>query len=248
MSIELPLIPGSLPTGFCPETEQERYNKYLELGYAQLDNGSGWAIHVSDTAPVADRRGDTVWLKLDADRPLRLYKFEGGYWTSLHPIPAGGNERMIWVGNPTQLWAYDEGGGSDPSVTIPTALTGAFWEVDTEFDARTLVGAGTLPLSGTAIVNTTIGGVDQTILTKEQIPPHQHKMGFQSNTADGVNKEYLFNAQSDYSTATAKFDTEDGSNNGVGLAGVAAAHDNMPPYYGVYIAKRTIRTHYTSAA
>lgn len=249
---DLPLIPGSLPVKWCPLTEQERYNKFFALGVARLDSGSGWNIHVSDTAPTADRRGDTLWLKLSGTDPIRLYKYTQGYWAARNPIAPsnsvdGASLRWLWVGTLSNLWSLDGGSGDDPSVVAPTAFTGAMWEEDTDFAARMPLGVGTLPLSTTAVAVTGTGGVDQTVLTKAQIPPHQHKLGFQESTADGSNPSYLYGNQPDISVATRVYITEDGSALGLGDgAGAATAHNNMPPYVGVYFIKRTIREFYTS--
>ena len=127
--MDLPLIPGSLPVGWCPASEQDRYNKYFALGIAQLSLGTGYTIKYSDTQPTPEERANTLWYKTIGGVPDRLYVYYNGYWSAQHEAPADGEERRLWVGSEANVWAYDGGDGTDPGAggANVTAQTGAMF-------------------------------------------------------------------------------------------------------------------------
>src|SRR6266852_4970670 len=70
---------------------------------------------------------DKLWIKTDnAGNPIGQFIFNGR-WIWPHETPASGQERRIWVGQESDLWAYDGGDGTDPTAIPPTAVSGAMW-------------------------------------------------------------------------------------------------------------------------
>lgn len=256
---DLPLIPGTLPVGYCPADEQARYNKYFALGYAQLAAGTGWSVKVDPASPSVDERINTLWLKTGAaGEPERLYKYFDGYWSSPHPVPASSDFRtLVAAGSEADVWALDGGDGSDPTAVPPTDHTGAMWEVDHTFDFRIPMGAGTNPTAydGGAATVLSVGGTagaERHTLSSDEMPAHTHPNAsnqfyrWEADGNDGIagQGEGLV-GYDDYSghpggPATAYEPVTDSTGGG-------KSHDSLPPVKGVFLIKRTIRQFYTAA-
>lgn len=139
MSTPVILTPPVLPEGMCFATEQERANAYFGLASAEV-GGEYTTWNIGTTTPTVDNNG-FPWLKLNPDGTLDgVYTFSSGAWVRPYPFPAGPNGlRMLWVGSTTDLNTYD--GGSAGAVT---AMTGPFWEVDTDWADKIPRGVGTV--------------------------------------------------------------------------------------------------------
>lgn len=129
--------PGSVPPGFCPATEQERFNLYATLLSGVLP-GTYSTFIVSSSQPTVDQQS-FPWIKVNADGSLiGIYTFANGAWVRPHPVLAGPNAfRTLWVGSTGDLATYD--GGDAGAIT---STTGAFWEVDTDWTDKIVIGAG----------------------------------------------------------------------------------------------------------
>jgi microcystin-dependent protein len=243
--MDLPLIPGTLAVGWCPSSEQDRYNKYFALGVAQLSLGTGYTIKVSDTPPTAEERTTTLWHKTIAGVPDLLYIYYSGYWIAKHEAPAGGDERRFFMGSEADVWAYDGGDGTDPGAggANVTDYTGAMWRVDHDFDFRFPIGAGTNPVAydgsaATSIGVAATGGVERVALSEDELPAHTHKFEddqfgkWQADGNDSDDNEGLIGSV--VGTAGA-YEPETDSTGG------DKSHTNMPPYKGVYFIRRTGR-------
>lgn len=244
---QLELVPGTLPTNFCPSGAgalQTIYETMFALAYANLPAGAGYTIKVSATAPSADEQTTVVWVKVDGSGfPLGWYKYQSGFWCM--PATQTGHpedERRIFMGAESDVWAYDGGDGSNPSTSAPTQYTGAMWEVDHTFDARFPLGAGTLPLAGTAVAVGATGGLDQVTIAEAQLPVHHHSFTVEALNASGDGSGCLTGGKDDAISprpdGTYTNDTED-TGSGTALA-------IMPPYKAVYFLKRTARRFYTA--
>lgn len=245
---QLELVPGTLPVGVCfsgANALQQIYELFFKLGYAALPAGAGYSIKVSDvgTPPSADEQSTVVWVPLNgSSQPLGWFKYQGGAW--LMPSTMGDHpedERRIFVGSESDVWAYDGGDGTNPSAVVPTSTTGAMWEVDHTFDARFPLGAGTLAVSGTVVAVGATGGTDQTTITEAQLPAHHHEVTVEALNASGDGSGCLTGGKDDAISprpdGTWTGDTED--------TGSGSAFDKMPPYKAVYLIKRTVRRYYT---
>lgn len=247
MATNYPLTPGSLASNCYPDKPQSLYNEMFAQGFVQLEIQG---VVLSATEPDPDDR-DKLWIELDASsNPVRHWIFANGLWRWPHEVPAAPNshERRLWVGTEAELETYD--GGSAGTVSD---VSGPFWEVDHDFDQRIPIGPGTLPDSGTVIAVGDEGGSDETTLTTDQMPEHSHLMFEEANSATGLSGSS--NAANKSATTTTNIDDDNDYNIGTsGLeenfpatagktsdVGGGSTHDNMPPYRGVFLIKRTER-------
>lgn len=224
------LTPPSLPVGYCPLNYQNLANDIISGTQATFNSAIGNSFfNFGSTTPALNNQ---VYPWLDEDG--NWWVFNGGYWNRKNPVPPGTFERRIFIGTTNDLLSYD---GGDGTSNAPTNYTGAMWEVDTNFQARFPVGAGTFAASGVVTVggtttSTAIAGEDQHTLTVPEIPAHTHNF-FPLVTADANNG----GANGVQYGTTANVATSS--------TGGGAAHNNLPPFYGVYFIKRSARVYYT---
>ena len=251
MSTEIPLTSGVLPSS-CYSTYQALYEDMFRYGTATLAEGSLKYI-IGNTAPGADDR-DKFWIQTDAsENPIRQWIFNDGAWIWPHPIaPDSGSGRGIitlFNGAASDVDTLDGGVAGTAG-----AKTGPFWEIVGDLAGRFPMGVGTLE-DGTSVAVTNTGGAERVTLTSGQIPEHQHKgkafyRSEQSSagTSDpsGLADSCEHESQGHTASSTQRF-----SEAGVltteidGTSG--ESHPNIPPYYGVYFIKRTIRKYYTAS-
>ncbi len=228
---------------------------YLEaLGVANVpDNITGITYGPTDPQPEGIAR---PWFNTTVNRLYNWNTTFGG-WTSLYwPPPKPATDSLvgpvfIWNGTEAQLKLWDE--GQNDVIVGAEQFTGPFWEIAGEMAARMPVGVGTLPLSGTGLVVTNTGGVDQLAITAAALPAHRH---FVSLEPDTDTTSYL----ADQAAENGGFGATGAS--GLRFQNVAATKvgqtretgnapddlqklDNMPPYYTVYFIRRTLRKFYT---
>lgn len=198
----------------------------------------------TDSTPAVEDRGK-LWHKRtgspDGAPSGRLYAYYGGAWVSPNPVAASSDERRVFVGSEADVWSYDGGDGTDPTVTPPTDAAGAMWEVDHDFDFRFPLGAGTSPKPTTVAVGDT-GGSEEVTLTKDQLGGHTHtgtltggpNLGAAGGTS-GVDE-----GNGDREPITEKYSwTVD-----IDPAGNNDPHSNMPPFLSVFFIRRTARVYY----
>lgn len=222
------LVKGTVPAGTCFGSVEELYNTFVDLTTAYV-NGAYSLFNYGDTEPSAADR-DKPWIKTVGGFPDKTYIFADGYWLCKHPTPTGGSERRIWVGSLNDLKTYE--GGTDTTVT---SYSGPFWEEDTSLQAKFPVGVGTFGTGTVVNVNNT-GGSEEVTLTAAQLPAHTHDFklnGFNASQDSNSGNEYGFDGRSEQDLVTES-------------TGGGEAHDNIPPYYGVYFIKRTGRIYYTA--
>lgn len=227
------LIPGSLPTTCYPQDVQTLYNLFCQLSTVQFPGLTG--VIISDTQPVATDR-DKAWLKTSGTAPLwpPVFIYFNGKWVARHPVDAGASERRLWVGLEADLTSYDGGDGNAPG-----DASGPMWAVDHTFDARFLVAPGTLPSTTMIAVNGT-GGEETHVLTTDEMPSHNHPTltqpsnGFLVDISSG-------GSGTDVGGSLIKTDLTTGNTGG------DKAHNNLPPYIGVFVIKRTGRVYYLGA-
>ena len=224
------LTAPSLPANYCPASYQKLANDIIGGTQATFNSTIGNSFfNFGPTYPAINNR---IYPWLDENGQWWIY--DQGFWSYKNTVAANGYDRRIFVGTTTDLLSYDGGDGTSGA---PTNYTGAMWMVDTLFDARFPVGAGTFAASGAVAVNgtataTSIVGEDQHTLTVPEIPAHTHNF-FPLVTADANNG----GANGVQYGTTANVATSS--------TGGGAAHNNLPPFYGVYFIKRTSRVYYT---
>lgn len=228
------LTPPNLPIGYCPTNYQQLANDIVSGTQANFNSSIGNSFFNFGNSTPALNNQVYPWLDSDGN----WWVFQGGYWARKNPVAIGSDERRIYVGSTTNLQTYD--GGDTNTIS---AYTGPMWEVDTAFEARFPVGAGTFAASGVVSVNgtttsTAIAGEDKHTLITAEIPPHSHSMTWDSQDTAGGNQLKTLYLGPD---ANAFNDI----NKNTGDSGSGAAHNNLPPFYGVYFIKRTARVYYT---
>lgn len=146
MSLPVNIVVGNLPAGYCFTTPQQLLNDFAsQLTLTVAGNFNGVIIQ----ADIPDAAYNSyLWLRItSANMPIMPFLFGGGQWVWPHPDAPSSGLRKIWAGpndgTPTGLWTLDGGDGTDPIATPPTATSGSFWQVDTAFEFRLPMGAGT---------------------------------------------------------------------------------------------------------
>jgi hypothetical protein len=229
------LTPPSLPVGYCPLNYQSLANDIISGTQATFNSSIGNSFFNYGASTPALNNQVYPWLDEKGNWWVRV----NGYWARQHPILVNSPERRIFVGTAADVLSYDGGDGT----AVASQMAGPMWEVDTAFDARFPVGVGAFAASGTVNVNgttttTSVAGEDQHLLTTAEIPSHTHSMTWDSqDTAGGNQLKTLYlgpdaNVPNDITKNT-------------GSTGGDTAHNNLPPFYGVYFIKRTIREYYT---
>lgn len=235
----LPIVPPSLPSGYCPTTWQQLANEIVGKAVVQFTSSSFTVVITSATAPAATDR-DKLWFNTNDDR---IYRFHDGAWLNEHEEAPSGLARRIYIGTLTQLQTYD-GGDTDASGDA----SGPMWERDTDFNDRIPIGVGST-LATT--VGTNYGDSDASItLSDTNIQDHRHFIAANLNvssqpaptasnqiaySAGGTgNENYIFQGTSTGATI--------GRTSTVGAAtGANEAFSILNPVRGVYLVKRTAR-------
>lgn len=229
------LTAPSLPANYCPASYQKLANDIIGGTQATFNSTIGNSFfNFGPTYPAINNR---IYPWLDENGQWWIY--DQGFWLRKNIVAASGYDRRIFVGTTTDLLSYDGGDGT----ATATTTTGPMWEVDTLFDARFPVGVGAFAASGSVAVqgtatSTSIVGEDQHTLTIPEMPKHTHSMTWDSNDTSGgdqLNTLY-YGPEANIPNNMIK-DT--------GSTGGDVAHNNLPPFYGVYFIKRTIRVYYT---
>jgi len=229
------LTAPSLPANYCPASYQKLANDIIGGTQATFNSTIGNSFfNFGPTYPAINNR---IYPWLDENGQWWIY--DQGFWLRKNIVAASGYDRRIFVGTTTDLLSYDGGDGT----ATATTLTGPMWEVDTEFEARFPVGVGAFVASGAVAVlgkttSTSIAGEDQHTLTVPEMPKHTHSMTWDSNDTSGgdqLNTLY-YGPEANIPNNMIK-DT--------GSTGGDVAHNNLPPFYGVYFIKRTSRVYYT---
>lgn len=230
------LTPPSLPVGYCPNNYQQLANDIISGTQATFNSSIGNSFfNFGPTTPALNNQ-IYPWLDEDGNWWVRV----NGYWARKNPIAFNSSERRIFVGTAADVLSYDGGDGTATSTNI---MTGPMWVVDTSFDARFPVGVGAFTASGTVSVNgtttsTAISGEDQHTLTVAEIPSHTHLMTWDSQDTSGGNQLKTLYLGPDANVLN------DITKN-TGSSGGDTAHNNLPPFYGVYFIKRSGRVYYT---
>jgi len=243
------LTPPSLPVSYCPLNYQNLANDIIGGTQAVFNSTIGNSFfNFGPTFPAINNR-IYPWL----DEAGQWWIYSQGVWLYKNPVAANGYDRRIFVGTTTDLLSYDGGDGT----AVAGDTSGPMWMVDTLFDARFPVGVGAFAASGAVAVlgtatSTSVVGEDKHTLTLPELAAHTHNVaikvfghggedGDRSAADGGTTSNTVTNNTTVFPTSTLDPD--------LGASAVSAggdiAHNNLPPFYGVYFIKRTNRIYYT---
>jgi hypothetical protein len=244
MSTNISLTMGTLSKSCYGDLQEYAVDLVSQMTGTVLDGSLKYII--SETAPGADDR-DKLWIKTSSGAPVRQYIFYNGAWVWPHHIPAGDTKLQIYKGSADSVATLD--GGTAGAVR---SSSGPFWEIDTDLSGKFPLGAGTLP-SGTEVDSGTTGGSETVTLTSDQLPDHGHLGEAYYRAQAGPASTSDPSGLADATLHENSGHTNNASYNSFNKAGVITtsmsgtsgqAHNNMPPYYGVYFIKRTARQYY----
>lgn len=200
-------------------------------------DGDATFFNDGDTTPAPDNRVYpwTPQSYSGGTPPAFMYHYVSGAWIMPHPMPEGAV--IMYTGSEASIDTFD--GGEAGTITD---TTGPMWEKLDTMDARFPIGPGTLP-SGDVIAVGDTGGAEEVTLEEENIPLHELQ-AYSLN--DGANLNSVGLIADDDRNATANPDPIDSF--GGDEDGATVAHNNMPPYTGIFFIKRTARKYYRRPA
>lgn len=232
MAEDIAIHAKSLPSGFCPTTEQARLNAYASALVGVTTTAVELFVVDSATPAISSK----VWIRLNSDGSIdRPYKVVDGAWKSRHPLQPG--SIMLWRGAQADIANID--GGIAGTATIDT---GPFWKEITEAigrtavhpdPSRTLLQNQTVTGGGSAVIVGSTGGEERHTLAATEIPNHVHSL-FTANINTGSGTAAGVIATSGNSFATGNPTTSP----------IGQAHQNMQPFIGMYYVERTTRIFY----
>lgn len=257
MSTPITLVPGTLGYSCFPNDPQQLNVDIITLARAFL-NENFPGIYVGDTEPPADQR-DRIWFNTVSQK---LYQYISGAWQRTYEVPADADVEWIWKGAENDLITF--AGGSAGAVG---PSTGPLWEVDHLIDGRVLIGPGTIPTAdpvATVAIGATqdslgnAGEAKHTLTDLEgAVAQHEHAFGLTNpgnddaffrkkgaaGTVVGFNGYYITGSNGNIETpqTTADLFTMPAGSDAKGVT--AVGHNNMMPFIGRFVIKRTSRVY-----
>lgn len=244
------VTPGNLPSPYCFTTFQRLNEDILTNAIYEFQSNIGNTFfNWGSTTPSTDNE-IYPWLRTDAGFLDGWYNHTGNGWLKANPEAASSIKRIILVGSESDVWSYDGGDGSDPSVVGNLGnYFGAMWEIDTAMALKIPMGAGTLPVAGVLAIGATLGAETHT-LTAAELPAHKH---LEAGIFTPDHPETYDAGTGNVTDATASGKAIDVTSAGghdrirpytANDGGDGDAHSILPPVYGVYFCKRTSRIFY----
>lgn len=247
MSIPMQVIPGIIPAGYCPSSEQNRLNLYASLLSITFPLTAG-TFNYGNTVPVPDQQS-FPWIRTNSDgTPDGLYVYANGAWIRPHPVPP--NSPIIFAYNGTlgSIATYD--GGEVGSVS--TADSGPMWAPATTDgnapagDGSNVIGYGQFLVGQSANFpqGSTGGEASHTMILSELVPHVHSPLTTGSFCIDGAP------AGNGGLVAGSLVQIEDttGYAGGTGttpsIPGTATPFNITPPFLSVYYISRTNRVYY----
>lgn len=222
---EISFLAGTFPEGTCFASEQERALAIVENLRGFLPGNYSTYVIQSATPDPEDQ--DKVWIADDG----RQYLFELpglGAWVSRHPMAPG--SIMFYGGTEASIPTFD--GGEAGAISD---AAGPMWEKVSASDARFILTPGTLP-SGTIVAVGSSGGNETKTLAIAELPAHTHDVELRPTESGGTANMYADRARADNPEPTDLLPTSS--------VGSGTAFSLLPPYYSLFIIKRSSRIWY----
>jgi len=163
----LPIIPPSVPEGFCNTLGPDWIQQIINLmgQSVAVFSDVGTIVLNQEVVPNANQR-DFLWFRPSTSI---IYYWDTGTsaWISVHPDPPGSDVRRFWAGTLVDLESYD---GGLPGPVGDNA--GPMWEEDTDMPGRSPMHPGPIPSANpakTLAVNENYGEGAHT-LTQAELP------------------------------------------------------------------------------
>lgn len=231
MGAPVTISTASVPAEHCVRPVQEEWPFLVSLLTAEL-SGSNNTFNYGPTTPAPDDQ-NKPWFKTDASgNPDRWYVYSGGQWLSKHPDAAG--KVIMYEGTEGSIDTFD--GGEAGTVT---ATTGPMWEKVSAANGRFPVGPGTIGSTTIAVGGT--GGTGEHTLTLDEIPSHSHTITGRAYIATGNLTPVKPIIDDDYASVDLVVNT---GTAGGQPDGTTKAVNTLPPYLGIWLIRKTARTHY----
>lgn len=236
-NVLLPILPGTLPTGYCFESWQQTLNDFADNMQALLAGGQSFYNKGPDL-PLPEYQ-EYPWFRTTDGR----WYFYDGQWISPNPEQSTDVIRM-WKGTLVELQSYD-GGDTDP----PSDRSGPMWEEYTGLQGRSPMGPGTVPDVDPAKVLSVEEdyGSGMVSLTEKQIAPHMHTIRGRRSISGNTDLTDLPLIDDDYlTTPVTEAETEPAGGEDPDTDTEGAPHMNVHPVRGIYFIQRTNRTYYVA--
>lgn len=244
------------PNGYCyPGDPNDYFFDGISATVVSFNTSTGNLYYnIGPTVPSVDNR-IYPWYRCGVTDNWEGWYFWGpqqglahAFWLQRHPEEASSDKRVMWVGSdPADIDTYDGG-----EVGAVTDITGPFWEIDHDFDARIPIGVGTTT-GGTVIQVNTDSGADTFSLTYENIPAHYHYINVEGDSAltpETESEGYLrvgAGTEVDWVDGSGPKDGMGKTYNQVNDGTTPEPVTHLGPVRGVYVIKRTARVYRVQA-
>lgn len=240
VTLTIPELPGG--ANYCFENWQRLAVDLFSRskGTLGLTFGIGW--NFGATTPTADQRA-FPWLNT-ANGLAYEWSQQYGLWISpMNPADRELGIRKIWEPAAGQVesdvWSLDGGDGTNPSVTAPSKVTGASWEVAHTMDGRAYLGIGVVPVTNNPVITVAAGdsgGEGQHQLVVDEMPAHSHQPD------DALATGFILDVSAGGAGTNVAGTLE--KSGGMKATGGDKPHNNLAPYRAAYFIKPTARQFY----
>lgn len=240
--MRVPVLSATVPSPLDCLVSSVNWQQLAELLYVNLPD-SATQINFGSLTPSPSQRGNPWVRTTTTGTPTGLWVFSNGFWLSPHPAYDPVNDLMdtdrlmLWLGADVDIDALD--GGEAGAVTD---FSGPMWTKFTDIGAKFPLAVGTLP-SGKIINVGDTGGEEQHTLIIDELPAFTPAMKFNFAKADGdftpdsPGNDLLGSTNPTVTTPSPL--TKQGEPIGGGLP-----HNNIPPYYGLQVLRKSPRKFY----
>jgi hypothetical protein len=219
----LPIIAEGVPAGLCYTNMSDDIPVIASFLRAIF---TGDEINTGSSTPAPEDRGKP-WYRTNADgTDDGWWTFYSGFWIQKHPMFSG---FIGFAPIGTALTDIDTLDGGEAGAI--TSITGPFWQVVSELNAKSPIGPGTLP-SGTIINPGDTIGEESHVQTADELRSHRHDIPYSGQGSLSGDGAHILNGTPVHTGDHFTSDT-----GGDPPTGMNVIH----PVYALYAIKRTSR-------